>query len=685
MALYTLQITFHSALNLPIGDIHTLSIDPFIEASLDVPTFPRERDDPPLTFRTPSLHSTRDPTWDAVWVVSGIPSEGFLLKMNVKDEDPSTIDDRAGQAVADFRKAGVVRDGFEVKMGTYDIRKRSSSPQMYVQTALLSILPCVKMSLHGRVIVSIRCLGKAPNQNTRRAYTLGPNKWTQHFSPLVGYITASRHAPPSTDPDVQSALQTTTGTGRKLSASTFIANRLQLTGPVPDELRHRYVGYRPFIDWMFQRSGIRGRILNRGLRKQYRTIYSYDSNTKYGVVERSEHEEDRFSKEFALQFLKMVSFGTGGRLFTYVITLDGEWRFTETGEEFAVQMLSKHGMHADLAKEVAFSGEFFVRPVVNEAEVGKGGGFKSGSKVADGSITKEVEEKKRKEEEDKEKQAQDHDDKKESKAKQLTKKVKGPEREVEEMEAKEEQKKEEQKEEEKDEADPRIRKLAGEDPEEILQDPAVYELVIDNDSGTYRPRLELLPVLREWLGSPERLGALGRITCVDGFDEDLQKAKEARTALRKKKKGVKDGERVAMPRRGSSLSSIDSGVLGQKEKKGVLGSMHVGKGKPSIGRSVSSGEIEKALKEHADQAGAEVGGSGAHNGEAHAYDGAKAQNGDAHHPTDQQTANEGERDATAPDPGTDTRNESEGPTAEPQDEPLKSDNYDAPSSSSPSS
>jgi hypothetical protein len=227
----------------------------------------------------------------------------------------------------------------------------------------------------------------------------------------------------------------------------------------------------------------------------------------------------------------------------YVMTLDGEWRFTETGEEFAVQMLSKHSMHADLAKEIAFSGEFFVRPVVDEP----GGGFESGRKVEDGSVKREAEEKKRKEEEEKRKPNEEKagEDKDEGEKKQggdaetgkekeqdqdggegsSEKKSKVPhpeekvEKEVEQKESQKKEKKEEQQEQEeetrRDEEDPRIRRLAGEDPEEIVQDPAAYELVIDNDSGTYRPRVDLLPVLREWLGAKERLGALGRVTCVD--------------------------------------------------------------------------------------------------------------------------------------------------------------------------
>ncbi len=62
-----------------------------------------------------------------------------------------------------------------------------------------------------------------------------------------------------------------------------------------------------------------------------------------------------------LQFLNLVHYDHGGRIFTYVMTLDGMWRFTETGKEFGIDMLSKHTMHADVDIYIAFSGEFFVR------------------------------------------------------------------------------------------------------------------------------------------------------------------------------------------------------------------------------------------------------------------------------------------------------------------------------------
>lgn len=132
----------------------------------------------------------------------------------------------------------------------------------------------------------------------------------------------------------------------------FTATKIQLTGPVPSELDVRYVAFRPLIKTFYTKSGIRGRLLNRALKHQYRTIYSYDRKTEYGISDHS---------QLARKFLDITSWGQGGRVYTYVITLDGEWRFTETGEEFGIQMLSKHTMHSCVSIYVAFAGEFFVR------------------------------------------------------------------------------------------------------------------------------------------------------------------------------------------------------------------------------------------------------------------------------------------------------------------------------------
>ena len=268
---------------------------------------------------------------------------------------------------------------------------------------------------------------------------------------------------------------------RKVTTTSFIGNRLQLTGPVPTSLRHRYVGYRPFIERMFSKSGLKGRLLHRALHKQYATIYGYGKDTEWGVVSPSNDKED-VGHSFAEKFLQMTSFGTQGRIFTYVITLDGEMRFTETGEEFAIELLSKHSMHADVAKEIAFSGEFFVR--LGEEHEGNS-------------------------------RESNHGD------------------------------------------------LEGESRDE---QPKHYELVIDNSSGTYRPRKELLPTLAEFLSSEDNFGGLGRVLAMDCFDEALKEWKKEREETKRRARGKgKKGRplRMVQVRSNSSMSSVLSSSEGE--------------------------------------------------------------------------------------------------------------------------
>lgn len=198
---------------------------------------------------------------------------------------------------------------------------------------------------------------------------------------------------------------------------SFQANQIQLAGPVPPELYHRYVEFKPFVKGMFTSKSLKGRVLNRALHHQHARIYNFDRSTVYGSFPSP-------SKDLTLQFLDLVHHDEGARIFTYVITLDGQWRFTETGKEFGIDMLSKHSMHSDVDNYIAFSGEFFVRRLKDP--------HKSASPdEQDTHPPKELE--------------------------------------------------------------------GGPPHSDPPKDPAYYVLIIDNDSGTYRPNAKLLPKLKEFL------------------------------------------------------------------------------------------------------------------------------------------------------------------------------------------
>jgi hypothetical protein len=157
----------------------------------------------------------------------------------------------------------------------------------------------------------------------------------------------------------------------------------------------------------------------------------------------------------SLKFLEMVHYDEGGRIFTYVLTLDGLMRFTETGKEFGIDMLSKHTMHSDVNIYIACSGEFFVRRLAKP------------DKSADAA------------------------DQKTHPSEDLPG---GP---------------------------------PNEPPPKQAKD---YELVIDNDSGTYRPNKDFLPELKKFLN--ENYPGL-HIKAMDGFDKELAKMKDEQRKIKK--------------------------------------------------------------------------------------------------------------------------------------------------------
>lgn len=243
---------------------------------------------------------------------------------------------------------------------------------------------------------------------------------------------------------------------------------------------------------MFSQKGFRGHILNTVLHKQHRRIYNYDSSTETGIFAPC-------TKDASVQFLRMAHYAEGGRIFTYVLTLDGLMRFTETGKEFGIDLLSKHTMHSNVATYVACSGEFFIRRIAkrhkpHHSHTGSSSHHhyhpESGTVTCDNGLNHET---------------HDHPDTPESSRK-----------------------------------------------------PEDYELIIDNDSGTYRPDKCVLPDLQAFL---QRQFPGLHIRALDCGDEEHQKAKKEQLEI-KKKEGPKVRMVLNRSPSSSSFSSDDESRLG---------------------------------------------------------------------------------------------------------------------------
>ncbi|KAL5335251.1 hypothetical protein BJX70DRAFT_390795 [Aspergillus crustosus] len=336
---YTLRFTFHRGVNLPCADFGSFSSDPYIHATLTVDTPQRHKQDPPPTFRTPTVRKNRDPVWENEWIVANVPDSGFRLKCRVFDEDAADHDDKLGNAYIHVGPMSSQWSG--IQQQPFRLKKHTGSKRVYLFGNIAAIASR-RLDTDSHLVISVECLGKTPGTSGAQVYTLGPNYWFKHFSPLIGRLIGTKDAIQTPD-------------GKKLvNRYNFQAVQMQLTGPVPKELYHRYVEFKPFVAGMFTSHTLRGRILNRALHHQHERIYNFDRATLHGKF-------DSPCVELTQKFLEFVHYAEGGRIFTYVLTLDGQFRFTETGKEFGIDMLSKHTMHSNVSYYIAYSGEFFIR------------------------------------------------------------------------------------------------------------------------------------------------------------------------------------------------------------------------------------------------------------------------------------------------------------------------------------
>ncbi|EEP82933.1 conserved hypothetical protein [Uncinocarpus reesii 1704] len=436
---FTLKFTVHRAQNLPLGDFSSLSSDPYVLMILGTALPRRHKQDPDLTFRTPTVRKDINPVWNCEWIVANVPASGFNLKCRVYDEDSADHDDRLGTAYIDADSIDEHWSGF--KEQHFKVRKKTGSNRAYLLRSIAATVS-KNFSSKGELIVSVECLGKTPGDKGGQIYTVGPNHWTRHFSPMIGRLVGTKDS-----------VQSSTG-NKPTTRYNFQAIQIQLAGPVPSKLYHRYVEFKPFVAGMF--------------------------NARISRIR--------------------TPMTQGGRIFTYVLTWDGQWRFTETGKEFGIDLLSKHTMHSNVSIYIAYSGEFFIRPIHHRHH---------------------------------------HHHQHPHKRKTVNPLA-------------------------LDGLDADLDSVAnGNEAGDLVvvsTDPADYELIIDNDSGTYRPNADLLPLLKEFM--EKNLPGL-KVTTLD-CQKDAEKMGKLKEEQRERKKAT--GRHMAYLQRrlsssGSSLSSSDEEEL----------------------------------------------------------------------------------------------------------------------------
>lgn len=115
-------------------------------------------------------------------------------------------------------------------------------------------------------------------------------------------------------------------------------------------------------------------------------------------------------------------------------------------------------------------------------------------------------------------------------------------------------------------------------------DPKFYELIIDNDSGTYRPEASLLPVLQKFL---EKNFVGLQVVTMACDDKKLDKIKEEQVKTKKE-----EGEQRVFGQQSVS-SSISSSDASDLEERAVGGEAY--KGKVDKGVEVLQGPKEAIM------------------------------------------------------------------------------------------
>lgn len=168
------EIQLLKATNVPVSDLSTLSCDPFIRAKVETSS-----PDDAITFRTPTIRNTLNPVYNSNWIVSGIPSSGFVLTLTLLDADVVGSDKKLGKATVRIpdrskNQTAVFRD-LDTGVLECKVEKKRGGIRAHIATYVAFITTRGRVSHHVRIWIRIRTLDYDKSDYKRLA-TLGPRK-----------------------------------------------------------------------------------------------------------------------------------------------------------------------------------------------------------------------------------------------------------------------------------------------------------------------------------------------------------------------------------------------------------------------------------------------------------------------------------------------------------------------------
>jgi hypothetical protein len=126
------------------------------------------------------------------------------MKVVVMDEDFTSHDDRLGHLKVEIRDLGGP-EWKDIKRRRFELKKRWAGRRVNLARAASNILNPLKLCRdktyrHQRdeIEISVEVIGSLqPGEewNVGRAFTLGPGRWWQHYSPLLGRIAGTKGGP----------------------------------------------------------------------------------------------------------------------------------------------------------------------------------------------------------------------------------------------------------------------------------------------------------------------------------------------------------------------------------------------------------------------------------------------------------------------------------------------------------